>query len=246
MLEIDRIAHASRLHQVSPHLRVTLPLVLLVILPFTEQWQLGVLILMLASFINLWHGEVPAALYLKSLLAPAFFVATAVIGILLVTSPGSETVLWQWHGFGAAQSASGLYEGGLSLYLTQASLHTSILTISRAYGSLGLVYLIAFHTTIWELGQYMLRARLPKTFVELFVLCYRFIFILLEEGYEMVHAQDLRLGYIDLKCAFSSLSLLISQLFLRTLMRVRYMEESLEMRLYQGEFLLDSRRPKRA
>lgn len=227
MLQIDRIAHTSRLRKYHYHLRITLPLLLLVMMPFVNAVWIGIATLLITSFINLWHGEIPVKLYLESLLAPAFFVITAVLGILLVTNAGSETVLWKWS--------------GVSLYITEASLNTSILTISRAYGSLGLVYLIAFHTTIWELGQYMLHMRLPKTFVELFVLCYRFIFILLEEGYEMVHAQDLRLGYSSVKISMKSLSLLISQLFIRTLMRVRYMEDSLEMRLYQGDFLMETR-----
>lgn len=227
MLQIDRIAHASRLRKLHPHVRISLPLIGLVLMPFAGSVWLGLFVLLFTAFINLWHGEVPVKLYLESLLAPAFFVITAVIGILLVTNPGTEQVLWQWP--------------GVSLYVTKASLATSLLTISRAYGSLGLVYLIAFHTTIWELGQYMLHMRLPKTFVELFVLCYRFIFILLEEGYEMVHAQSLRLGYSSLKLSMSSLSLLISQLFIRTLLRVRAMEESLEMRHYNGDFLFNTR-----
>lgn len=246
MLQIDRIAHSSRLKKYHPHLRVTLPLVLLVLMPFVTTCWIGLGTLVIASAVNLWFGKVPFKLYLESLLAPAFFVITAVIGILLVTNPGSNVVLWVWHGFGtsAPEGAAANALSGFSLYITKASLSTSILTVSRAYGSLGLVYLIAFHTTIWELGQYMLKARLPKTFVELFVLCYRFIFILLEEGYEMVHAQNLRLGYSDLKISMKSLSLLISQLFIRTLMRVRYMEDSLEMRLYQGDFLMDPKEAK--
>lgn len=227
MLQIDRIAHASRLRKLHPHVRITLPLIGLVLMPFAGSVWVGLSVFVLTTFINLWHGEVPVKLYLQSLLAPAFFVITAVIGILLVTNPGSEQVLWQWP--------------GLSLFVTEASLSTSLLTISRAYGSLGLVYLIAFHTTIWALGQYMLHMRLPKTFVELFVLCYRFIFILLEEGYEMVHAQSLRLGYSSLSLSMKSLSLLISQLFIRTLMRVRAMEDSLEMRHYDGDFLYVNR-----
>ncbi len=223
MLQIDRIAHTSGLKRLSVHLRVTLPLLLLVAMAFVNTTWVGIGVLMLTSFISLYLGRVPFKLYLESLMAPAFFVITAVIGILFVTNAGSAKILFQ--------------VGQLPLYMTDLSLKSSLLTISRAYGSLGLVYLIAFHNTIWELGQYMLKVKLPKTFVELFVLCYRFIFILLEEGHEMVHAQDLRLGYVSLDISMKSLSLLISQLFIRTLIRARQMEDSLEMRLYQGDFL---------
>lgn len=227
MLQIDRIAHASRLRKYSPHLRISLPLVLLVLMPFVNNGWIGLVVLSATSCFNLILGQVPAKLYVESLLAPAFFVLTAVIGILLVTAPGESTILW--------------HPAQINVFITTDSLSTSLNTVARAYGSLGLVYLIAFHNTIWEMGQYMMRLRVPKTFVELFVLCYRFIFILLEEGYEMVHAQDLRLGYSDLKISMNSLSLLISQLFIRTIMRARAMEDSLDMRLYNGEFLMDSR-----
>lgn len=224
MLQIDKIAHTSGLKGVGVHLRVTLPLILLIAMAFVTTFWIGIAMLILTSLISLYFGRVPFKLYLESLLAPAFFVITAVIGILFVTATGQARILFQL--------------GHLPVYVTDQSLNSSILTISRAYGSLGLVYLIAFHNTIWDLGQYMLKMKLPKTFVELFVLCYRFIFILLEEGYEMVHAQDLRLGYVSLDVSMKSLSLLISQLFIRTLMRARQMEDSLEMRLYQGEFLI--------
>lgn len=222
MLQIDKIAHASGLRQLNQHIRVTLPLICLLLFSIFGNGIYGLLILVLSSAITLTVGRVPARLYFKSLLAPAFFVLTAAIGILLVTAPDASQTLFR--------------VGNLPLYITEHSASLTLQTIIRAYGSLSLVYLIAFHNTIWDLGQYMLLIRLPKTFVELFVLCYRFIFILLEEGYEMVHAQDLRLGYVRLNTSMKSLSLLISQLFIRTIMRARAMEDSLSMRLYTGEF----------
>lgn len=222
MLQIDKIAHSSGLRQLNPHMRVTLPLVCLLLFSIFGNGYIGLCILVLTSLITLTVGRVPGRLYFQSLLAPAFFVLTAAIGILFVTAPDTTGTLFQL--------------GSLPLYMTNHTAQLTLQTIMRAYGSLSLVYLIAFHNTIWDLGQYMLAVKLPKTFVELFVLCYRFIFILLEEGYEMVHAQDLRLGYVRLNTSMKSLSLLISQLFIRTIMRARAMEDSLSMRLYTGEF----------
>lgn len=223
MLQIDKIAHASGLRQFNQHMRVTLPLACLVVFSIFGNGIVGMCLLALSSTITLTVGCVPGRLYFKSLLAPAFFVVTAAVGILFVTAPDSSEVLW--------------HMGSWPLYVTEKTLRLTLETIMRAYGSLSLVYLIAFHNTIWDLGQYMLVMKLPKTFVELFVLCYRFIFILLEEGYEMVHAQDLRLGYIRIDVSMKSLSLLISQLFIRTIMRARAMEDSLAMRLYTGDFI---------
>lgn len=222
MLQIDKIAHASGLRQLNQQLRVTLPLAGLLLFAIFGNGFIGLCLLILTSLITVTVGRVPAGLYLKSLLAPAFFVFSAAVGILVVTTPDASGVIWQL--------------GRWPIFVTQHTAQLTLETILRAYGSLSLVYLIAFHNTIWDLGQHMLSMKLPKTFVELFVLCYRFIFILLEEGYEMVHAQDLRLGYMRLDTAMQSLSLLISQLFIRTIMRARDMEDSLSMRLYTGDF----------
>jgi cobalt/nickel transport system permease protein len=54
---------------------------------------------------------------------------------------------------------------------------------------------------------------------------------------DMIMAQELRSGYDGVGNAFKSLSLLLGQLFLNTIIRAQEMEEGLQMRLYEGEYL---------
>lgn len=227
MLGIDQVAYSSHLKHINPHVRIGLPLIWLVLMIFLGQPMLYAVTFVFMVIATLWKGSVPVKLYIKALLAPAFFVLTAVLGILFVSSPGMDQVIWQFH------------LGKWLLYLTDASLMTAAITLERAFASVSLVYFIACHAPIWEIGLYMRRLKVPKDFVELFVLCYRFVFILLEEAGAMLEAQQLRLGYGSVERAFKDLGMLIGQLLIRTLLRARAMEEGLSLRLYDGEFHLE-------
>ncbi len=227
MLGIDQVAYCSPLKHINPHVRIGLPLVWLVLMILIGQPILYAITFIIMVMATLWKGSVPAKLYIKALLAPAFFVLTAVLGILFVSNPGLETVIWQFH------------IGKWILYLTDTSLMTGVTTVERAFASVSLVYFIACHAPIWEIGLYMRRLKVPKDFVELFVLCYRFVFILLEEAGAMLEAQQLRLGYGSIERGFKDLGMLIGQLLIRTLLRARAMEEGLSLRLYDGEFHLE-------
>lgn len=227
MLGIDQVAYSSPLKHISPHVRIGLPVLWLVVMIFLGQPMLYGITFVVMVMATLWKRSVPVKLYLKALLAPAFFVLTAVLGILWVTNPGMDAVIWK------------VELGGLNLFLTDSSLNTAVITLERAFASVSLVYFIACHAPIWEVGLYMRRLKVPKDFVELFVLCYRFVFILLEEAGAMLEAQQLRLGYGSIERSFKDLGMLIGQLLLRTLLRARAMEEGLSLRLYDGEFHLE-------
>lgn len=227
MLGIDQVAYTSPLKHINPHVRIGLPVLWLVVMIFLGQPTVYAITFIFMVVATLWKRSVPVKLYLKALLAPAFFVLTAVLGILWVTNPGMEVVIWK------------LVIGHWAFYLTDNSLHTAIITLERAFASVTLVYFVACHAPIWEIGLYMRRLKVPKDFVELFVLCYRFVFILLEEAGAMLEAQQLRLGYGSIERSFKDLGLLIGQLLLRTLLRAKAMEEGLSLRLYDGEFHLE-------
>ena len=227
MLGIDQVAYNSPLKSINPHIRIGLPLLWLILMAMIGNSILYGITFILMVAATICPKSVPAKLYLKALLAPAFFVITAVLGILFVTNPGSAQILWHFH------------VAKWTLYLTADSAHMGLVTVERAFASVSLVYFIACHAPIWEIGLYMRRLKVPKDFVELFVLCYRFVFILLEEAGAMMEAQQLRLGYGSVRGAFRDMGLLLGQLLIRTLLRARAMEEGLSLRLYEGEFHLE-------
>lgn len=227
MLGIDQVAYSSPLKHIHPHVRIGLPVLWLVVMIFIGQPMIYAITFVGMVMATLWKRSVPVKLYLKALLAPAFFVVTAILGILWVTNPGMDAVIWQ------------LAIGKWNFYLTEGSLRVATITLERAFASVAIVYFVACHAPIWEIGLYMRRLKVPKDFVELFVLCYRFVFILLEEAVAMLEAQQLRLGYGSIERSFKDLGMLIGQLLLRTLLRARAMEEGLSLRLYDGEFHLE-------
>lgn len=227
MLGIDQVANNSPLKIINPHIRIGLPLVWLICMAMIGNSILYGITFIFMVAATTGPKSVPLKLYLNALLAPGFFVLTAGLGILFVTNPGSAQILWDFN------------LGKWTLYLTSDSAKIGLATIERAFASVTLVYFIACHAPVWEIGLYMRRLKVPKDFVELFILCYRFVFILLEEAGAMIEAQQLRLGYSSVRGAFRDMGLLLGQLLIRTLLRARGMEEGLSLRLYAGEFHLE-------
>ncbi len=70
----------------------------------------------------------------------------------------------------------------------------------------------------------------PEEFIELFVLTYRFIFILIEEALDLVIAGDMRFGYISVKNAFQTMGMMIQSLLLKTFKRYEDLSQALELR----------------
>lgn len=227
MLSIDRLAYGSGFKKLNPHMRIGVPILWMVAIQLINSPILYSMTFVVAATATLWHKVVPARLYLKALLVPAFFVVTALLGIIFVSTSNQTTPLW--HGS----------LGIISLYVTEESLKIAVLACLRAFSSVTVVYFVVFNTPIWEIGVYMKRLKISATFVELFILCYRFLFVLLDEATSMAEAQVLRLGYSNLKLSFQSLSLLIGQLLIRSLLRAKSMEDSLNLRLYDGQFHMD-------
>jgi cobalt/nickel transport system permease protein len=76
--------------------------------------------------------------------------------------------------------------------------------------------------------------RVPKIFVELALLVYRYIFVLLEEIVTIKDAQRIRLGYHNWRRSMGSLGVLGGSLILRTYDRAERVFDAMIARGYSG------------
>jgi energy-coupling factor transporter transmembrane protein EcfT len=77
--------------------------------------------------------------------------------------------------------------------------------------------------------------RLPKEFVDLAMLVYRFIFVLIGEAIAIHNAQVMRHGYAGLGNALRSFPMLGGMLFIRSWERGEELIVAMDARCYDGE-----------
>lgn len=93
---------------------------------------------------------------------------------------------------------------------------------------------LALTIPMTELFSELERFRIPQIVIELAMLMYRFIFLFLEEGINMYHAQETRLGYSSYKKSFKSMGMLGSNLFIKTWIKGEQAYLAMESRCYDG------------
>jgi cobalt/nickel transport system permease protein len=81
-------------------------------------------------------------------------------------------------------------------------------------------------------------ARVPRTWIEIAVLMYRYLHVFLEQSTCVASAQRVRLGYSNLRRSFQSLGSLAGMVVLRSLDQAEKSHEAMTARGYQGHLPL--------
>jgi cobalt/nickel transport system permease protein len=109
---------------------------------------------------------------------------------------------------------------------------------SRIMGAVSLLVVIGFATPFTEIIAGLSWLRIPRLFVELLMLTYRYIFILLEEAQVIYSAQKNRLGYSGFRRGLSSFGTLSGELTLRAFDHSEKTSLAMAQRGYTGEIPL--------
>ncbi|PKM55580.1 MAG: cobalt ECF transporter T component CbiQ [Firmicutes bacterium HGW-Firmicutes-5] len=225
MLRIDSIIESNPFKHIPYKIRIGMYLFLLTWSQWMNQTYIyGLLLIILSSltFIGTCkHMKSFVHIWFLSLI----FLVPSLLGVILVTRVQGQEVLMT------------IGQASPWLYITRESLWMGIEVMIRVMSSFSIMLFLILTTSIWEIGRFLRWVKVPKLFVEILLLTYRFLFLIYEEGMDMIMAQELRSGYYGVGNAFKSLSLLLGQLFLNTIIRAQEMEEGLQMRLYEGEYL---------
>jgi cobalt/nickel transport system permease protein len=86
----------------------------------------------------------------------------------------------------------------------------------RTICSISSIYFLICSTSITDINYVFEKMRTPIIFRELFLLIYRYIFVLLDNKNKIVMAQESRLGYRDYKVSLNSFSILVTSIFKKT------------------------------
>ena len=123
---------------------------------------------------------------------------------------------------------------GFSLVGYEEGLAHGFLIMCRVIGGVSLILFLSMSTPANKLLLAATCFRVPKIFVELALLVYRYIFVLLEEMVSIKDAQRVRLGYRNWQQSMRSLGVLGGSLILRAYDRAERVFEAMVARGYTG------------
>lgn len=226
MLSIDLVANTNRLTKYNAMGKFLLSMAMLLVSIILENTIFNVTISIVFLLVIVFVGKISFKYYLKLLMIPVTFILMSVIAILLteVSNTAASDIMISTDVF--------KYQIGVTTYTFE--LAKSI--IFRSLGSISCVYFLVLSTPSNQIIKIFKKMKVPIEFIELYMLCYRFIFLLLDEIRIITTAQELRFGYSSIKISYRSFSTLVGIVFIRTYDRYLSMQISLELKLYDGDF----------
>lgn len=220
MILTDKYAYASNIYKLDPMAKVIFTFVLLMLCLFLNNLWVSIFLLIISMLMTiLSNPEVSVIKYMKFMAVPAGFLITGVLPVLIVQDNNLKYVIIEKYNIG----------------ISQYSFNVSINLIFRALSAVSITYFLAFSTPMVYFLESLQKLKLPKLFISLMELVYRYIFILLDEAYAIYKSQVLRLGYRNFKSSIICLGELTATLFIRAYKKADLSYECLLSRGYNGE-----------
>lgn len=105
----------------------------------------------------------------------------------------------------------------------------------RVMGAFSLLLLLGFVTPAHEIFRALRWYRVPRQWVEIAMMTYRYLFVLLDDASDIATAQKTRLGYAGFRRSLSSTGMLMGSVLIRSLDQSVKTHEAMVARAYQDE-----------
>ncbi|MCB2294460.1 cobalt ECF transporter T component CbiQ [Clostridium algoriphilum] len=226
MISIDKLAYISKLKKVNPMEKFIFAMVTIIICISLNNMVDSIIILLLMSFITVFKGKLPLKDYIKLMSLPLAFLIMGVITIAITVVSTSKGLIFSFSIF------------DIKLGCTYDSILMATKLFLKSIASVSCLYFLTLTTPIFEVLSVLRKLKVPKLFVELMGLIYRFIFVLLDTANIIYISQNSRLGYSTPRTGLNSLGKLITSLFLSSYKRSQDIYTAMESRGYDGDINL--------
>jgi cobalt/nickel transport system permease protein len=223
MISIDKLSYISKLRIVNPMEKFIFAIITMLLSIYLNNILISVIVIILMGFITVYKGKIPLSSYLILMLIPLSFLIIGVITIAINIGANTNESLFSFSIL------------NVEFGCTVESIIESVKVLFRSLAAVSCLYFLSLSTPIVELLSVLKKLKVPKLFIELMSLIYRFIFIMLETINMIYISQNSRLGYSNLKTSYNSLGKLIGSLFLSSYKRSQDMYTALESRCYDGD-----------
>ena len=145
------------------------------------------------------------------------------------------------------------FSGGESLFSTEVmgiqitayreGLAEGLSIAGRIIAAISITAVMVFSTPFAELLAALSWLRVPRTFIEILIYAYRYIFVLIEDAGIIYDAQKNRLGYATFNRRFSSFGILVGSLILKAFEQSQNITVAMVQRGYDGHMPLLDQKP---
>lgn len=224
MIYLDKYAYFNNLKNVHPIEKFIFAILTLIIVLSSNSITLSIIVFLLITLIIILKAKIPFNFYFKLILLPTYFLIAGVLTIALNIITKETNVMFS------------LAIINVKIGITQSSFYTALKLFFKALGSVTCLYFITLTVPMIEIINILKKIKIPKLFLELMIIIYRFIFVLLDT-FDRIHTSQVsRLGYKNISTSLKSLGKLISTLFIISLKRSEDIHNALESRCFNGEF----------
>ncbi|MDO8445306.1 MAG: cobalt ECF transporter T component CbiQ [Deltaproteobacteria bacterium] len=170
--------------------------------------------------LNLWGGT---ALSL-------FIFAGSLLTLIYLRIPAKTLLIRLLEPFGVA----GVVILVKLYFIGWSGLPEGLAIASRILGAVSLILLLSMTTPVDALLKALSWFRVPRTWTDVALLTYRYIFVLLEDAYVVYSAQRVRLGYLGIGRSFQSLGTLAGAIVIRAYDQAMATSQAMRLRGYAG------------
>lgn len=216
---IDKLSYNNGLSDVHPVEKFVFSMGALAFVLVTSNSYLMFLLFILMSLLIIVFAKTGFLNYLKLLCIPALFIFLSAVTLVMEIDPAAEGAL--------SINPRGLVYGG-TLCL-------------KAFSSVSCMYFFILTTPVADVEFILKKMSFPLLFREIFMMVYRFIFIIVDKAEMIAVSQLSRGGYSSLGNRVKSAGMLASSVFVKSYFFSRASYSAMLSRGYDGEFnVIDS------
>jgi cobalt/nickel transport system permease protein len=215
---LDSYAHSNGLRNTNTYFKMLFAILTMLISLISTSPVVPFVVFLILTYLIMFKAKIPYKFYLKFLSVSLIFAIITFIFMAIFFGVGSHV----------------LELGIFNLAVTNDGFNLGLLVLARMLGGFSCLAFLALTTPMTELFSVLERLKIPQIVLELAMLMYRYIFVFLDEGINMYHSQETRLGYSSMKRSFKSMGMLSSNLFIKTWIKGEQVYLAMESRCYTG------------
>ena len=222
VFSIDYYAYISAIRDWNPMFKVFFALTVLILVIALDSLYVSLFVLITMAYLTIVRGRIPLHQYISTLTIPIVFV---LVGSLTIALSFARQPLGQYN----------LHLGFFYIYTNDADLLRMVNLMAKAMAAVSALFMMTLSTPSGEIISVMRKVHMPKLFVELMNMIYRYIFVIMETNRKMHDSAESRLGYVDYRTSVKSFTGTASNLLVVSLKKANAYYDALVSRGYDGE-----------
>lgn len=221
-LSIDYFAYSSKIRHWNAAFKVILSVITIILCIVLNNVYVSVVVILAMMFLVVGIGGLELRDYLSVLAVPLSFILVSIVAIVVDFSRNPASDYRLFIGFGY-------------LYTTVAMLKRGVALMLKIFAAISALQMMILTTPSSEIISVLRFTHVPKGFIDLMNMIYRYIFILLEVFVKMKNSAESRLGYRDFKTSCTTFGGVASNLLVVSLKKAGAYYDAMEARCYDGE-----------